>query len=797
MNISENPFGLNSSEYLLDVDYLNSTEYQKELEKHLNELDDVLIKNENASSNNQRNKKVTKKKNSKKDKKVTKKENKEDIEKIEEIKPKDNENIDEDIKGGNESASTTLNTEDKKEIDLEKVSSGIDKLSKKIEDFKHKSFRYIPSANDMNFINSLSNNGYLEVEYMQSEKDGDDMSNKYQELNKKARIKPDNQISYVSTSYYKLTNNNSDDNEIIPLSEKKNVDFVAEIKNIMEPSASYLSYRTSKAELVSEYPNLIDPINYFIQHGGDHSTSEFNDLLAKFGETFAMLYKYQKLITYVAKKDLLKLSDLRVNNSKVKENFNVTKLPKELIYIIRHLVYYFKEIKESLNYDDKTGFYYITHNKTNYPVVCKHIYMTMSGYNLIEISKECCSNSQCKYCGDSMINYYEENEEIEIPNQVLSLTYKLMENTNCSDDDAIFRLIFNIFTGVINNFVKKDDPKYEDKANAIISLYIYKILVELIKKNKVEESSRQIKSLINNITENCSIIGWDSTKIELLLNNEDLFINIDSLIRILTEEQTATLTLLENLEEVFKTSASSEIKEIEKSGKIREFNELMIIRIIDNVDFTNIKKIVDATSVFKIENSTPTEKLYSTNFNNNSIFDSIIKFYCPDNYIHEWKKDVCSKCGLKKDLSNKDEIYDKYSDKINQNYELKPSNNVSKTKTINHDKIIEVGLKEVKKEDVEKHIIDKLNISKYEYDKIISHLFEIIPYILSTIVSKCHIKEDKLNKLSTEEILRIYIYLDSVEKDSNLMEVFKYGLLTTSIFIKTKLKDQIIEDEDY
>ena len=39
MNISENPFGLNSSEYLLDVDYLNSTEYQKELEKHLNELD--------------------------------------------------------------------------------------------------------------------------------------------------------------------------------------------------------------------------------------------------------------------------------------------------------------------------------------------------------------------------------------------------------------------------------------------------------------------------------------------------------------------------------------------------------------------------------------------------------------------------------------------------------------------------------------------------------------------------------------------------------------------------------------
>ena len=41
------------------------------------------------------------------------------------------------------------------------------------------------------------------------------MSNKYQELNKKARIKPENQISYVSTCYYKLTENNSENNETI------------------------------------------------------------------------------------------------------------------------------------------------------------------------------------------------------------------------------------------------------------------------------------------------------------------------------------------------------------------------------------------------------------------------------------------------------------------------------------------------------------------------------------------------------------------------------------------------------
>ena len=67
-------------------------------------------------------------------------------------------------------------------------------------------------------------------------------------------------------------------------------------------------------------------------------------------------------------------------------------------------------------------------------------------------------------------------------------------------------------------------------------------------------------------------------------------------------------------------------------------------------------------------------------------------------------------------MKEKEEIYAKYSDKINQNFELKPSNNISKVKSVNHDEIIKTALNTIKESEIEKYITDKLNINKHEYD---------------------------------------------------------------------------------
>ena len=47
-----------------------------------------------------------------------------------------------------------------------------------------------------------------------------------------------------------------------------------------------------------------------------------------------------------------------------------------------------------------------------------------------------------------------------------------------------------MFTAVIYSFVQQEDPNYENKAAAIVSLYVYKIINELIDKNLIESLSR-------------------------------------------------------------------------------------------------------------------------------------------------------------------------------------------------------------------------------------------------------------------------------------------------------------------
>ena len=883
MNIYENPFEITSNKYFdnelfsVNFSHIEDENYQRELEKHLNELENSVIKYQDESKKTNQNDETIKKikdeiisdfKNNFRqeiinetidksdinttihsdsypelhtelDTELDTKSNTKSLTKLDtELDTESNTKLDTELhmksynesppifilEGGKKSVSkkkvqkkgskvkkaTEIEKAEKKiesEVHLEepvektedtsKQKDKLDYLSKKHDDFDHKSFMYKPSINDMKFINTLSYGTYFEAEFIRDEKNNENSINKkIQDYNKKIRIKDTNQITYGTTSYYKDTLTPTNEiNELQPISEKTNMDFVAEIKNTINSSTSFLSYRETKAELVSKYPNLIDPINYFIQQAGDNSTSLLTDLFAHFGETFAMYYKYQLYESYIGNKNKALTSEI-FNNNAIKENFKIVKLPPELSRIIRNVNYYFKEIKDELKLNEKTGYYNLKYKDIEYPIICKHVYMGLTGSSPLEISKVCCLNSQCKYCGDSLINYYEDLEETEIPETILSLTYKLIENTSCSDDDGMFRIIYNMFTGVISKFVNKEDPKFEDKATAIVSLYIYKIILLMVEKNKIETTSKKIKSLIITINENCSIVGWDTTKIESLLNNPDLFTNLDLFIDLLTNEQKNDENLLETINKIFESASQNELKILQKENRLREFNETLMKKIIDNVNFDFVQKIVDEVKTIKLTNIAPKDELYGNENNTFEVFKKIIKTYCPSNYIHEWNKNSCSKCGIKKDLLNVDEIYERYKLIINQTFDLQPSNNVSKTKILKEDSIIDNGLQNMPENKIKNYIIDRLNINENEYDKIISHVFEIIPYLYSTIVTKYHIGLEKMNKLKHEEILRIFLYIDSIDQKENYINILKYGLLTTSVYVKTKNVNQIELDDE-
>jgi hypothetical protein len=151
-----------------------------------------------------------------------------------------------------------------------------------------------------------------------------------------------------------------------------------------------------------------------------------------------MFYKYQLARSHINDNKVLEVKNTTLNKSKLKRNFNVMVLPKDVIEMIRHINYYFKDIKNKLVFDDVTGFYLMDvetedGKKTKLPIMCRHIFMTLSGKSLYQISKECCVNGQCKYCGDSMISFADD-DSTNIPPSIAELAYRLIECSDSADD---------------------------------------------------------------------------------------------------------------------------------------------------------------------------------------------------------------------------------------------------------------------------------------------------------------------------------------------------------------------------
>lgn len=757
---------------------LDDATYQDELEKHMNELDLNVDSEDEQNLNIEGGSAV-------------------------QADPSTKEEIKEEIKEENKEPINEPPDEPNKEDTKDDKTTHIDKLSKKTDDFKHKMFTYKPEPNQMNFINSLPTDTYTMVEYLsgKNKEDNKKLSNFTQDLNMKVMINDTNQITCATTEYYK-TDKINDDNWIYPIDEKKNVDFIGELNNVLNSSHSFLNYQTTKAELIAKYPHMINPINYFIQHSDYRSPSTFTDWLATCSYAFADFYKFQKIVTYIKTTNkLLSIKEVKLNNNKLKNEFKVQKLPKELLEILRHLTYYFKEIKDKLELNEKSGFYYLTYEGIQYPIMCKHVYMTMIGKSLYQISSECCVNSQCKYCGDSMISYQDDDVE-NIPSSVAELTYNLIQCTNAADDDSIFRIIYNMFTGVISKFVKQDDPKFEDKATAIVGLYVYKILNYLINKQILSSDDKLVVKIINNITWNASQVGWDQIKIEQLLKNENLFGNLDLFANILVKKDDIS-SIEDILKETFKEASSEDIKKLKEEDKLFKFNSFLDMLIIDKVNFMFIQKIIDEMkNGSKIDSETPKETMYSSSVNTIDLFKKVIHNYCPKNFLHVWEGNKCSKCGIEKDLKNIDKIYEKYNSEFNNKFDLKPINKIGKIEEKNkensNNEIIKKALNEVNSDEIIKDYLRKsLNIGPNEVIRILNNTYLYENYLINEIINV--LGEDLLKSLkNVKEIIKVYIYLDKIGTNKEMMNIFRIPLLSPETFIKKKEKtfEDAEEDDD-
>lgn len=688
--------------------------------------------------------------------------------------------------------------------DKEQTKKNIDNISKKHNDFKRRLFVYKPGEMEMKFINNLPSDSYINVQYLNGKNKNDEpLSLSTQDLDIKAIIQPSNQVSYITTEYYKQTHKKDTNDEIVwypNILNKKYVDIIGEVNNALNAHHSFLSYQDFKSILIAKYPNLIDEINYFIQQPTDKTPSKNGDWFAKFIDSYAMFFKYQLVRSHTNDNKVLEVKNTTLNKSKTKRNFNVIVLPKDVIEIIRHINYYFKDIKNKLTLDNKTGFYLLDvqtdeGKQTKLPIMCRHVFMTLSGKSLYQISKECCLNGQCKYCGDSMISFVDD-DATNIPPAIAELTYRLIECSDAADDDGTFLVIYNIFTSVIYSFVQQDDPNYDNKAVAIVSLYVYKIINELIRNNVVDKTISNVKKLIAIIADNCSVVGWDESKMEKLLQNTNLFNNIDLFVKLLSGNQDKILDLGDNLKKTFDSTSSTEVKKLSENNEIHTFNTINEISILDDVNFDFIQNIIDELkNEFKTKNK-PSD-IYGTAINTLELFEKISKKYCPANYIHDFEKGECKYCGLKSDGSNAKKVYEKYEREFNQKFELNPINKLSKFKEFKSDiDPIKKGLETIKEGDIKNYIKTKLNLNEDEYKKVNNYVYEVINDIVSVISNYTYVSTDKIWKLKMDEILRVYLYLDKIEIAPGLMEIFRYGLLPPATYIKTKDKTSLFEDDE-
>lgn len=646
----------------------------------------------------------------------------------------------------------------------------IDLISRKAMDYRTKQFTYLPEITEMKFINSLEQNEYISTSKIGK---GDETLDEIIDRDE-IKLLCNNSVVYGTTKMYKKVDHESE-SMILPIERKKNFDFLSELCNNEFPKNSVLTYDTTKSLNTASNPNYLKTINYFIQQPIKKSVSDYFNKYSKFIGCYNHYIRNVKYTEHVSKEKGM----VYKNVLKVKQTYNVLKLPKELLQIIRHINYYFNDIKSQLVLNDKTGYYYLSHKDMVIPVMCKHIYMTMNKNSLQEISKECYYKGQCKFCGDSLTTY-EDEDTSSIPSSIAEMIFKLMKVVNVSDDD-IFLGLYNMFSEVIRSFVESDSKDYENQAAGIVSLFVYKIILLMLDQSIVTRDNKYVNDVILSVNDYCSTIGWTESNITQLLSNETLFRNVQRFINVLLDKHEGA-DVEDVMEIIFEQHSSDDLKKMKESGMMDDYNNGLRKLILNIFKYDYLIPNIESVENTKLE--TNVEKIERVGFNTFKLFSEISLSYCPEGVVHDWKNGVCNKCKLRDDNSNVTDIYDRYEQLFNSSFDMKPVSNLGKIEVTDSYVVVERVLKEIEMNSAKEYIKNKLGINNLEWDNVINNIYLVEDGIRLVIKNKTLITLEQMEKLSLDDILKLIMYLDENHIDEFVIETLKYPILKPHIYIR-------------
>lgn len=376
--------------------------------------------------------------------------------------------------------------------------------------------------------------------------------------------------------------------------------------------------------------------------------------------------------------------------------YNVYRLQPDLLKMFTHITKYWNEVKDKLTLDKNTGYYYYEVDKVKIPIICKHQAMILSNTPIQVISSQCYTNGVCKYCGQEIIAYNDGNEFV-LPTSATSLIISFSEIfTHKHSSDTI---IFDVNDYIVKRLQNMEVSSYStDECVGWTCLFLIKLCQLGAKQFNVSDA--KMKRLINKLSKNLSVLGKSEKDIDEFLKDSSLFEGIDNLIGLLISDGVINKQTLDDIEK-----RTNIVDEIVFNGKNKQPNTQL-----QKYYLANDGKIYEMFLAFKIllgqAYNTPFEHVIKDVINNvehediknivntfgYDFFTKSANIYCPINYCHEWisidekqktssssgkqttktlggdtnnKQQVCKHCGLYKNMSNIDEIYNKYSSLIN------------------------------------------------------------------------------------------------------------------------------------
>lgn len=436
------------------------------------------------------------------------------------------------------------------------------------------------------------------------------------------------------------------------------------------------------ASLISSIPNSVymEPV--------DVTNIKNINSLRDYYSTIGELSHSQHCICYHAP-DTSK-SSIDISTKDITNKYKIVQIPSDLQRKFNRIGKYFDEVKKLLKFDKSTGFYSYEYQGQLIPIVCIHEYLALEGVAPARISVECYQDGLCKYCGQEINAYHQQISDI-LPPRVYDMIFKLIKAINANIEiDSLTFILYNMLYNIVDANISKVNVKnYDASILALSSLFLYKVYID----SKKEISyNNKINDFLDNIMEYCQAVGWDIDQLNRLVQDKTLFAEIDNITGIIKSKiYKNDIHILDSLplsimfgkdvapEDMKNLQAKREIEKLYLMNDkgilhygIIKYNELMQLKLMELWTNMYLNKLVEDVKSLKADVNIPIINV-RVSHHGEKFFAKAWEHYCPQNSIHEWVKDECKHCGIRKNGSNKEEVYLKYESIINNNYMSEPN----------------------------------------------------------------------------------------------------------------------------